>query len=98
MNNELNNIVNEVGIIDEPINNVLLHLNNIQPMSKAETFTQTVKERAEAFKNEYKDTYTPQGLNLVNISYSTSFKLSLYINTLSARFNFTFTPPIKKRA
>lgn len=62
MTNELNNIVNEVGIIDEPINDVLLQLNNIQPMSKAETFKQTVKERAEAFKNEYKDTYTPQAL------------------------------------
>ncbi|TDM25924.1 hypothetical protein ETI01_02285 [Macrococcoides caseolyticum] len=62
MTNELNDIINEAGIIDAPINDVLLQLNNIQPMAKAQTFTQTVKERAEAFKNEYKDTYTPQAL------------------------------------
>ncbi len=62
MTNELNNIINEAGITDTPIKEALNHLDNIQPMSKAQTFTQTVKERAEAFKKEYKDTYTPEAI------------------------------------
>lgn len=61
MTNLLNEI-QEAGIKDSEIVNALKHNEMIDPMVKATTLSETVKERATAFKNEYGDVYTPQAL------------------------------------